>query len=114
MSESESEDDEIEEVSEVYDTLRKDAKPLITDLVEGVSMWQSYSHLLLYLGLLGFFLAWITAFPRVLSVADIWVSGIAAAGLGITGVAASFWASSKYRRLKRKYLKLFEIASRLK
>jgi len=114
MSGSEPDDEEIQEISEVYDILRRDAKLLLTDFKEGVSMWNTTSILMLYLAVLGIFLASAAAFPRILVAPNPLVTIIAFGALGIASAIGSILTRHKYRKLKTKYTKLFEIASRLK
>jgi hypothetical protein len=105
--------DEIEELSEVYDVLRQDAKSLIVDLKDGVSMWRLAGRLLLYLSIIGFFLAYLNVFPS--SPPGLWktLALLAALGLGIFGAAAAIWTERRYSMLKRKYDALFRAAGKM-
>ncbi len=110
---TETESDELD-VEEAYDILRKDAKLLVTDLTEGVSMWKYNALSLGYLAILGFFLAWLAIYPQVLQIPDVIVALLGALGIGVAGTVGFVITLRKYRTLRRKYTKLFEVASRLK
>jgi len=105
--------DEISDLNQVYALLQRDAKLLITDLNEGVSLWRLSGRLMLYLAIIGFFLAYIAQYPQ--SPPGLWRLAAVLAGLGL-GVSAGVGAAlseRKYSRLKRKYGELFKAAKKL-
>ena len=107
-------DEDAKELAEVYDVLKHDAKLLVKDLTDGVSMWRSTSVMLFYLAILGFFLAWITAYPQVLVSTYQVVGVVASLVLGIACAGFSVYVMTRYRSLRRKYSRLFEASQKLK
>lgn len=113
-NEGDDDEDEIEDLSIVYGILRKDMKLMITDLNNGVSMWKMGSILMACLAVLGFFLAWVFINPRVLEVPLIYISSLAGVVVGLASSLGTAITYRKYKSLRRKYSRLFEIVSKLK
>lgn len=107
-------EDEPEELSQVYEILRKDLKMLIDDLYNGVSMWKTTSIMTTYLGGIGFLLAFITAYPQTLPLTSTYVAITGAVGLGGAALIHTAYTFRRYKQLRKKYSRLFEIASSLK
>jgi hypothetical protein len=110
---TESSDDPSEEISQVYSLLKKDAKLLIGDLNEGVSLWRSFSNILVLVSFLGFWLAYIAVFPSVLVHGYTIVALLSALAIGVTCAVGSLLGRRKYNRLRTKYEELFQAAKRL-
>lgn len=104
---------EIADLSQLYTLLQQDAKLLVTDLRDGVSMWNSAGRLMVYLSLLGFFLAYLNQFPQ--TPLGVWkaVGLISALALGVAGAIGYFFTHRKYSKLVRKYRELFRLAEKL-
>jgi len=110
MAETES----VEDLAKLYDMLKADAKSMVRDLSEGIGMYRFTGILLLYLSLLGFFLVYLTENP--VPPPGWWriVADVAALALGIAGAGGALFARTKYRQLKTKYSKLFEVADKVR
>jgi hypothetical protein len=105
--------EQLDEISEVYSLLKKDAKLLIEDLYDGVSLWKSFSNLLFWFSVLGVWLVYIAIFPTVLLHGYTIVAIISALGLIGAGTAGSIMSRRRYTELKRKYSELFQSAKKL-
>ena len=75
-------EDELGEISQIYDLLKLDAKNLIGDLNDGVSQFRLSSRLMIYLSILGFFLTGLALFPQLYRTAWIGLSIIRILGPG--------------------------------
>jgi len=113
MEPNQSDKDELLNLSEIYENLRKDAKSLTKDLLEGVELWRSYGGMLLCVSVLGFFLALLSLDHELLSFGLMLVETFAALTIGIAGAVGYFMTLRKYSNLRKKYKALFEAAKRM-
>jgi hypothetical protein len=96
----EDEEQEIEDIFRVYEMLKKDAKLLIGTLKDGVRIWLIGALMMIAVAIAAFFLGVLAGDPGMFLIS---VAGILAA-------LATYW---EYKKLQRKYSRLFEIVSRL-
>ena len=109
-----SNDEDVEELSEVYSTLKQDAKSIISDLKGGVLMWReaaagaaSTSGFVLIL-----ILTALRYYPPGTSLEG-WVYVIGSAVVGVIMAGISVAGFRKYFHLRKKYARLFERAEKL-
>ncbi len=116
---------EFAELGEVYGLLKRDAKDMLLDLLEGVSLWRSTARILFGVALLAFLLvplfAWGAASTQPTN--EVAFSLTVSTGLGLIGifmfslgVVTTFTGiryRSKYQVLKSKYSELYETAKKL-
>lgn len=114
MTAQEDEGREATELTEVYVELRKEAKALIKDLSEGVTMWRAMSAILALVAVLGFFLLYLYLNPATIRFAEVPVEYIATALMGFASIFGASFAAWKYSQLRRKYERLFEAAKKLR
>jgi hypothetical protein len=130
MAEKPVDEPEIAELSEVYGMLKRDAKDLLYDLLDGVTLWRSTARILFGVAIIAFILGllflWgasravhliITA-PGFLIELTSFFNDLALIGVFMLGLAAvTTLAGVRYRRkyfsLRKKYSELYETAKRL-
>jgi hypothetical protein len=112
--------EELSDLSEVYRLLKQDAKDMLFDLLEGVSLWRSNARMMFFFSGLSFFLAlvfvWGTAAsysPGSVAPFPLAVIAIFLFGLGVATVFSGFRYRRKYRNLREKYSELYEAANKL-
>ena len=106
---------EILDLTEVYEIIKHDAKLLVSDLLEGISMWRQAAFLMVVLAVLGFYLAIIALYPNIpssLSFISHMIQAFSALVLGIFTSGAALYYVRRYFHLKKKYNALYEAAKR--
>jgi len=108
---------EMTDLAEVYAMLKRDAKDMLQDLLDGVSLWRHTSRVLFGVAVLAFSLV-----PLFLYGAS-GAGGLLGSGLGLIavfmmglGAVASFTGvryRNRYSSLRKKYTELYEIARKL-
>jgi membrane protein YdbS with pleckstrin-like domain len=111
MTGEEFDDQEIADIAEVYDALKKDAKNLISDLQAGVRMWVRNSVALIVMAVSAVNIAWY-ATPNP-SWSNPWFV-VPATLFIMIGAALAIYYYTHARFLRRKYARLFEAAKKLK
>jgi len=110
----EKEDEELDQLSDIYSVLREDAKTIILDLEGGVAMWRESAAGAAASA--GFVLILIlTAFrfyPPGNSIEG-WVYVIGSALVGVAMALISVVGFRKYFQLRKKYSSLFQKAEKL-
>ena len=111
MTREEIGDQEITDMAEVYDALRKDAKNLITDLQAGVRMWVRNSLALIVMAVSAVNIAWYATPNASWTNPYFVVPAVVFVGVG---AALAIYYYTHARFLRRKYARLFEAAKKLK
>jgi hypothetical protein len=106
------EDSEIGNLSEIYDTLRTDAKTIIDDLQGGVTMWREAAGANLAAAGFLFILA-LTTFHYGPSGLEGTILIAAQVVLGFLLLGLSIYGIMRYLRLRNKYQDLFKKAKKL-
>ncbi len=121
---------EIAELSEVYGMLKRDAKDMLYDLLDGVTLWRSTARILFGIAIIAFILGllflWgasraihlIIAAPGFLNeltsfFTDLALIGVFMLGLGAVTTLAGVHYRRKYYSLRKKYSELYETAKKL-
>jgi hypothetical protein len=130
MAEKPTDAPEIAELSEVYGMLKRDAKDMLHDLLDGVTLWRSTARILFGIAVIAFILGllflWsatraihlVVAAPGFLNELtsffnDLSLIGVFMLGLGAVTTLAGAHYRRKYYSLRRKYSELFETAKKL-
>jgi len=107
MSEDTSYEDELIRLSEIFETLKKDALEVSDLLVKGIDYYKILSFICIIAGIALSILMW-----TFLSQADL-LQGILYLFFSVTFIASGIYGLYKHRRLKKKYAELIEIQKSL-
>jgi hypothetical protein len=102
------------ELLQLYEELRADAKLLVEDLSEGVRLWRAAAALMVLISVLGFFILAIALNPESVKFISVPVEYFAASLMGVSALAGAVVSALKYRKLRRKYQRLFDAAKRMR
>ena len=102
------------ELLKLYEELRRDAKLLVDDLSEGVRLWRAAAALMVLISALGFFILAIALNPGSVEFLSVPVEYFAASLMGVSALFGAVVSARKYRRLRRKYQRLFDAAKRMR
>ena len=108
----------IEDLAEVYGMLKRDAKDMLQDLLEGVSLWRHTARVLfgvavLALGLVPLFAYGASYASPELLAAGLELIGLFLFGLGLAAGISGVRYRNKYNRLRQKYTELYDAAKKL-
>jgi hypothetical protein len=122
VTEQDVDEKKFEELAEVYGLLKKDAKDMLQDLLQGVSLWRSASRLLFGFALLSFALVPLFVWGSATTEGSSIGFGLST-GLGLIAIFMFALGSvtsltglryrAKYFKLKKKYSELYEAAKKL-
>ena len=121
---------EIAELGEVYGMLKRDAKDMLHDLLDGVTLWRSTARILFGIATIAFILGllflWGASRAIHLTIAapgylneltsffnDLALIGVFMLGLGAVTTLAGVRYGRKYSSLRKKYSELYEAAEKL-
>jgi hypothetical protein len=112
------EERKIEDLAEVYGMLKRDAKDMLRDLLEGVSLWRHTARVLFGVAVLAFALVPLFAYGASYSspgylAAGLGLIGLFMLGLGLVSAISGVRYRSKYIRLRQKYTELYDAAKKL-
>jgi len=104
---------EVNELSEIYDVLKRDAKEIVSDLEGGVAMWREAAGGAAASA--GFIIILIlTAFHYgMFGGVEFWAYVLGAGAVAVVMVAISAFGFRKYFLLRRRYASLFGKAKKL-
>ena len=110
----EGEDPEVEDLSEIYSTLRQDAKAIIYDLKGGIIMWREAAYgTATIVGFIIILILTAIKYGPTPNTTEGLVYVIAASITAVAMAVISARGFRKYFRLKKKYSPLFERAKKL-
>ena len=112
MTEKSFEEPEIGELSEVYRMLKRDAKDMLYDLLEGVKLWRSTARILFGIAIIAFILGLLFLWGHSFH-ADFGLIGVFMLGLGAVTTFAAVRYRTKYYSLRKKYSELYELAKKI-
>ena len=117
MTEQSVDKEKLADLAEVYGMLKKDAKDMLQDLLDGVSLWRASARNLFGFALVAFALVPLFAWGASTN------QGLLSRGLGLIGVflfalaLVTTLTGMRYRRkylvLRKKYSELYETAKKL-
>ena len=116
MSQAQNDDrqDGSAELLQLYEELRRDARLLVDDLSEGVRLWRAAAAMMVLISVLGFFILAIALNPGSVKFISVPVEYFAAGLMGVSALAGAVVSAWKYRKLRRKYQRLFDAAKRMR
>jgi ABC-type multidrug transport system fused ATPase/permease subunit len=107
----------LSDLSEVYRVLKQDAKDMLFDLLEGVSLWRSTARVMLFFSavslLIGIIAVWGVTTSTGWGAIFLGLLAIFLFGLAIATAFFGIRYRRKYRNLREKYSDLYESASKL-
>jgi hypothetical protein len=116
MSETDTGDSKLADLSEIYELLKADASDLLRDLLRGVSMWKMTSLLALLLTF-----SWLALVAVIMvfghpygSPYGVLVGLYLSLALAAVSATLCFYLFYRYYTLRRKYTRLFNIAEKLR
>jgi hypothetical protein len=109
---------ELVNLAEVYAMLKRDAKDMLQDLLDGVSLWKSTARMLFGVAILAFLLVplfvWgASTAGRGWTSALLGLIGVFMLGLGSITTLTGRTYQKKYTGLRKKYTELYETAKKL-
>jgi hypothetical protein len=109
---------ELVNLAEVYAMLKRDAKDMLQDLLDGVSLWRYTARMLFGVAVLAFGLvplfAWGASSTSPSSVSTgLGLIAIFMTGLGLIASLTGMRYRTKYSALRKKYSELYETAKKL-
>lgn len=115
--ETEIDKEKLSDLSEVYRILKQDAKDMLFDLLDGVSLWRSTARVMFFFSGLSFLIGMIAVCGATTStgLGGIFLGLLAIFLFGLALVTAFFGIRyhRKYRNLHEKYSELYESANKL-
>ena len=110
---------ELVDLAEVYAMLKRDAKDMLQDLLDGVSLWRYTARMLFGVAVLAFGLvplfAWGASSTSPSSVSTgLGLIAIFMTGLGLITSFTGMRYRSKYLLLRKKYSELYDTAKKLR
>ena len=117
MTEQSVDEEKIADLAEVYGMLKKDAKDMLQDLLDGVSLWKAsarnlFGFALVALALVPLF-GWGASTNQGFLSQGLGLIGIFLFGLALVTTLTGLRYRQKYLVLKRKYSELYETAKKL-